>query len=115
MEQKIVMKIIEECGDLYDTLPNEQLTMWDYFVNVNNIVGRYDGVDCLININIENGNMTKGICVITDWKPGALAFQSDEGELPKMRVVYPEEYMEFMMSLEPILDAKYPAIPGDQE
>jgi hypothetical protein len=115
MKQKIAMKIIDECGNLFDTLPSEELTTWNYLIEVNNIVSHYKGVDCLMHLNFANGNVTQCMCVITDWEPGAIALQSDDGDLPKMRVVYPEEYIDFMKEMEPIFDAKYPKFPDKQE
>ncbi len=115
MEQKTVIKIMDECGNLFDTLPDKELTTWNFLVGINNIVSNYKEIDCLIHSNFANGIITQCICVITDWKPGAIAFQSDEGELPKMRVVYPEDYIDFMKDMEPIFEVKYPEFPVDQK
>lgn len=115
MEQRIVKKIMDECEALFDTIPNEQFTTWNFLVNVNRVVSEHEGIDCLMNVTFDNGGVGKALCVITDWNPGALAFQSDDGELPKMRVVFPEEYAAFMEEVEPIFEAQYPAFPKDQE
>ena len=114
MDQRIAMKIMDECGDLFDTLSDEELTTWNYLIAVNNIVSRYKGVHCLMHLNFANGNITQCMCVITDWEPGAIALQSDDGDLPKIRVVFPEEYSDFMKDMEPIFDAKYPKFSEEQ-
>jgi cell division protease FtsH len=110
-----IKKIIDECDKLFDELSDEELTTWNYLIGVNNIIYHYKGMDCLMHFNFANGNITQCICVITDWKPGALVFQSDDGNLPKMRIVFPEEYIEFMKSMEPIFDVDYPDFPEDLE
>ena len=110
MEQKIAMRLMDECENLFDTLPDAELTTWNYLVKVNNIVSHYKGIDCLMHLNFANGNVTQCMCVITDWEPGAIAFQSDNGELPKLRLVLPEEYIDFMKEMEPIFDVKYPKL-----
>lgn len=115
MKQRMVEKLINECAALYDSIPMEELNVWNYFVSVNNIVSDYEGLECLMNLNFSNGGITNGICVITDWEPGALVFQSDDGSIPKMRVVFPEEYEDFMGALEPIFTAEYPSISEDQD
>lgn len=114
MEQKDAMKIMDECKNLIDTLSDEELTTWNFLVEVNNIVSKYKGVDCLMNVNFANGNVTQCICVITDWEPGAIVFQSDDGELPLMRAVFPEDYIDFMKDMEPIFDIKYPELPEEE-
>ena len=114
MAPKVINKIIDECEQLLDTIPIQKLTVWNFFRKVNDIVGLHKGIECLINVTIYNGNIVKALCVITDWKPGALVFQSDEGEPPKMRLVYPEEYVAFMEKVMPIFDTTYPPIPEDQ-
>lgn len=115
MEQKTAMKIMDECGNLFDTLPDEELTTWNFLIGVNNIVSHYKDIDCLMHLNFINGNVTQCMCVITDWKPGAIALQSDDGDLPKIRVIFPEDYIDFMKKMESIFDAKYPEFPAEQE
>ena len=115
MEQKMVLKIMEECGELYDTLPDDASATWTFFIKVNEIVSKYKGVDCLMHVNFANGGVTQGMCVITDWKPGALAFQSDDGVLPKIQLIFPEDYVSFMEEIEPIFEVQYPEFPKDQE
>ena len=115
MDQKIAMKIMNECGDLFNILPDEKFTTWNFLIEVNNIVSQYKGIDCLMHLNFANGGVTQCMCIITDWQPGAIAFQSDDGELPRMRIIYPEEYISFMKEMMPILDAKYPEFPADQK
>lgn len=115
MEQKTAIKIMKTCGNLFDTLSDQELNTWNFLIEVNNIVSHYSGIDCLMHLNFANGNVTQCMCVITDWKPGAIAFQSDDGELPKMRLIFPEEYITFMKEMEPIFDAKYPIFPTEQE
>lgn len=115
MQQKTVMKIVDECEDLLDRLSDEELTTWNLLVNINSIVSKYKGIDCLMHLNFANGNVTQCMCVITDWEPGAIAFQSDDGEFPRMRLIYPEEYIDFMKEMEPIFDIKYPTFPEEQK
>ena len=115
MEQKTAMKIMDECGNLFDTLSDNEFTTWNFLREVNNIVSHYKGVDCLMHLNFANGGITQCMCIITDWQPGAIAFQSDDGEIPKMRVIFPEDYADFMSKMAPILDAEYPEFPTDQE
>ena len=114
MEVKKITKIMDECGSLFDTLSDEELTTWNFINEVNNIVSKYEGIDCLTNFNFANGKIIHCMCIITDWQPGALAFQSDNGDIPMMRLVYPEEYAEFMSKVEPIFNTDYPEIPADQ-
>ena len=114
MEQKTAKKIMDDCGNLFETLSYEELDTWNFLIEVNKIVSNYKGVDCLMHLNFANGNITQCMCVITDWKPGAIAFQSDDGELPKMRLIFPEEYVVFMKEMEPIFDTKYPAFPNEE-
>ena len=114
MEIKKIKKIIDECGELFDELSDEELTTWNFISEVNNIVSKHKNLDCLTNFNFANGNIIQCMCIITDWKPGALVFQSDDGDLPTMRVVYPEEYGEFMKKMESVFNAEYPKIPEDQ-
>ena len=113
MNPNIVLKIMDECGNLFDTLPDDRLTTWNFFIEVNNIVSKHKGVDCLMHINFLNGSIVQGMCVITDWKPGALVFQSDEGELPVARVIHPDEYESFMKEILKFIDANYPALPTE--
>ena len=113
MEQRTAMKIMEECDNVLDALPDEEFTTWNFLVQLNSIVSKYKGVDCLMHLNFANGNVTQCMCVVTDWKPGAIAFQSDDGEMPRVRVVYPEEYVDFMNEVEPIFDTEYPPFPED--
>ena len=115
MESKLAIKIMEECGRLFDTLPDERFNTWDFLFEVHKIVSKYKGLDCLMNVSFGNGNITKALCVITDWKPGAIAFQSDDGKIPKIRVICPEEYKEFMTEAITILDPDYPEFPEEQE
>ncbi|MBE6160321.1 MAG: hypothetical protein E7157_04675 [Lactobacillales bacterium] len=115
MEIKKITEIINECDLLFDTLSNEELTTWNFLKEVNNIVSKYKGIDCLTNFNFANGNIIQCMCIITDWQPGALVFQSDNGDIPMMRLVYPEEYVEFMNKIQPIFDSDYPDIPEDQK
>lgn len=115
MTSKRALKIIKLIENLFDTLPDEQLSPWNFFVEVNNIVSQQDGIDCLININFANGGVTQGICVLTDWEPGAVVLQSDDGSMPKLRVVFPEEYVSFMEYMRPIFEAQYPEFPKEQE
>ena len=114
MEQKIVKKIMDDCENLFETLSYEELNTWNFLIEVNNIVSNYKGIDCLMHLNFANGSVTQCMCVITDWKPGAIAFQSDDGELPKMRLIFPEEYITFMTEMEPIFDTKYPVFPNEE-
>lgn len=114
MEVKRLKKIIDECGKLFDTLTDEELTTWNFLNEVNNIVSKYEGIDCLINYNYANGSIIQCMCIITDWNPGALVFQSNDGDIPVMRVVFPEEYVEFMSKVEHIFNSDYPEIPADQ-
>ena len=113
MNQKTALKIMDECGELFDSLSNEELTTWNFLVCVNNIVSKYKGIDCLMHVNFANGSVTQCMCVITDWDPGAIAFQSDDGNLPEMRLIFPEEYVSFMKEMEPIFNTKYPEIPEE--
>ena len=115
MNAKTLEKIINECSNLYDTLPPEQLSTWNVFVSANNIAAKYDNVECMMNLTFGNGDVTQGICVITDWEPGALLLQSDDGSIPKLRVVFPEEFAEIMLMLEPIFTAEYPPVPKEQD
>mgnify|MGYP003302277776 CR=1 FL=1 len=113
MDAKLVHKIIDECKDMRDAFSDGQLTTWDFFVNVNEIVSEYadEGVECLMNVNFANGSVIQGLCVITDWQPGALAFQSDEGEAPHLQVIFPQDYEAFMESIKPFLFTEYPKFP----
>ena len=115
MEQKTAIKIVDECENIFKTLSSEEFTTWNFLAEVNNIVSHHKGVDCLMHLNFANGNITQCICVITDWKPGAIAFQSDDGELPKMRLIFPEDYFAFMKDMEPIFDTKYPSFPEEDD
>ena len=92
MIDKTTMKLIEEFEKLYD-IPAEKFTTWNFLVSVNEIVGRHENLDCLIHTNFINGNITQALCVITDWEPGAIVFQAEDGEIPKLRIVFPEEYL----------------------
>lgn len=114
MEVKKITKLIDECGALFDTLSDEELTTWNFIKEVNDIVAKYKGIDCLTNFNFANGNIIQCMCIITDWQPGALVFQSDDGNIPIMRLVYPEEYEEFMNQVQPIFNSEYPKIPDEQ-
>lgn len=114
MKEKIVRELIDECDRLLENIPVEQLSVWSIFANINSIASQYDNVDCLIHVNFANGSVTQGMCILTDWKPGALALQSDDGGLPKLRLVLPEEYAEFMAQMESIFDVQYPVFPKDQ-
>ena len=114
MEVKKIIKIISECEKLYDILTDEELTTWNFLNEVNNIISKYKGIDCLINFNFANGTIVQCMCIITDWQPGALVFQSDDGNIPIMRLVYPEEYEEFMNQVQPIFNSEYPKIPDEQ-
>ena len=114
MEAKKIIKIIDECEKLYDVLTDEKLTTWNFLNEVNNIISKYKGIDCLINFNFANGNIVQCICIITDWTPGALVFQSEDGNIPVMRVVYPEEYVDFMNKVQHIFNSDYPEIPKEQ-
>ena len=113
MELNLIRDIIEECKSMRDMLPDSQNTLLDFFIGVDEIVSEYanEGVDCLMNINFKNGTVTQGLCLITDWEPGALAFQSDEGGPPEMRVIFPQDYESFMESVAPIFAAEYPKFP----
>lgn len=115
MKEELVLKLIDECERLFDEIPAEKLTVWTLFANINSIASQYDEVECLIHINFANGTATQGMCILTDWKPGALALQSDNGEIPKLRLVYPEEYLDFMKEMGSIMDVKYPDFPEEQE
>ena len=114
MKEKVISELIDECGRLLETIPTEQLSVWSMFANVNSIASQYDNVDCLIHVNFTNGRANQGICILTDWKPGALALQSDDGDIPKLRLIYPEEYVEFMEKMERIFDVQYPTFPDSQ-
>lgn len=114
MEAKKITKLVAECEVLFDTLSDEELTTWNFLREINNIVTKYKGIDCLTNFNYVNGNITQCMCIITDWQPGALVFQSNDGDIPIMRVVYPEEYIEFMEKMESLFNFEYPEIPKEQ-
>ncbi len=115
MTQEIALKLIDECERLFNEIPAEKLSVWTIFANINSIASQYDSIDCLIHINFANGQATQGMCILTDWKPGAVALQSDQGELPKPRIIFPEEYVDFMNEMENILEVKYPGFPEEQE
>jgi len=115
MEVKKIKKIMNECGELFDILSDEELTTWNFLKEVNEIVSKYKEIDCLTNFNFANGNIIQCMCIITDWKPGALVLQSDNGDIPMIRLVYPEEYVEFMSKVEHIFNADYPEMPDDQK
>ena len=115
MEQKLALKLMDECGNLFDTLSDEEFTTWNFLREVNNIVSQHKNIDCLMHVNFANGGITQCMCVITDWQPGAIAFQSDDGDIPKMRLIFPEDYVAFMKEMMPIFEAKYPEFPKDQE
>ncbi len=115
MKQEIALKLLDECERLLDDIPAEKLSVWTLFANVNSIVARYETVECLIHINFVNGTATQGMCILTDWEPGALALQSDEGEIPRIRLIFPEEYVDFMKEMSKILDVKYPTFPEEQD
>ena len=40
MEVKRLKKIMDECGKLFDTLTDEELTTWNFLNEVNNIVSK---------------------------------------------------------------------------
>lgn len=105
---------MDECGRLFDILSDEELTTWNFINEVNNIVSKYEGIECLTNFNFANGKIIHYMCIITNCKPGALAFQSDNGDIPMMRLVYPEEYAEFISKVEYIFNTDYPKIPAEQ-
>lgn len=115
MEQKTAMKILKECGALIDTLPSERFTAWDFLVEANAIISKHKGVDCLMHVNFVNGNVMQCMCIATDWEPGAIVFQSDDGEVPMARIVYPEEYEDFMNEIKPIITADYPKMPEETD
>ena len=54
------------------------------------------------------------MCIITDWQPGALVFQSYNVDIPMMRLVYSDEYTKFMNEVGPIFNTDYPEIPVDK-
>lgn len=114
MEAKKVINIMNQCGELFDTLSDEELTTCNFLKEVNNIVSKYEGVDCLTNTNFANGNIIQCMCIITDWTPGALVLKSDDGSIPKAHLVYPEEYAEFMKKIDPIFNSDYPKISEEQ-
>lgn len=114
MKQEIVEKLIDEYSELFELLPVQQMTSWTLFAKMNEIASRYENVDCLMHVNFANGAVTQGMCVFTDWKPGALALQSDDGKLPKLRIIAPDVYASFMGKMEHILEAQYPEFPKEQ-
>jgi len=105
---------MNECEKLYDILSDDEFTTWNFLNEVNKIVSKYNGLDCLMNFNFVNGNIVQCICIITDWIPGALVFQSDDGDIPLMRIVFPEEYADFMGKVQHLFDFDYPKIPKEQ-
>lgn len=88
----------------------KELTVQDVFRRVNGIASKYEGLDCVVNTDTRNGKFRRGICVVTNRVDFAYVWQSDDGDLPKLRVVPPMEYDEFMESMKPLLDFKYPPI-----
>lgn len=115
MELRKIEKLMNEWDKLIDTMNDEEFNTWNVFMAINHVASELQGLDCLMNMTFSNCVITQGICVITDWKPGAVVFQSDNGDIPKMRIVFPEEYVEFMKKVEPLFDVEYPEFPKEQE
>ena len=90
-----------------DTIPEEKLTAWNVLVKTNDVVSKYKGVETLMHMNFVNGSMVRAMCVMTDWKPGLLVLQSEDGALPYLRAVDPEETAEFMEKIESLFNTQY--------
>ena len=115
MTVKTVNKLIDEYERILDELSIEHLTVWNIFTRINSIASNYENVDCFIHINFANGSATQGMCILTDWEPVALALQSDDGDVPKLRIICPEEFVSFMEEMDSILEVEYPVFPEEQD
>lgn len=115
MKYETADKVINSMLAMLDKMSESEMNAWTMFVKANSVVSTFEELECLMNINFVNGSVSQGICVITDWTPGLIVLQSNDGELPKMYVVSPEETAKFMTEIEPLLEPKYPRIPHAQD
>ncbi len=115
MKYETADKVINSMLEMLDKMTESEMNTWTMFVKTNSVVSTFEELECLMNINFVNGTVSQGICVITDWTLGLVVLQSDNGELPKLYVVPPEETAEFMTKIESLLEPKYPQIPHNQD
>lgn len=110
MKAEVAIQLIDTISEMLNTIQASELNTWSLFVKTNSIVSTFDDLDCLMSINFANGLVCQGLCVITDGAPGLVVLKSDEGELPKVYTVSPEDTSKFMKSVEYILEPKYPEL-----
>lgn len=105
---EIIIKLAEQIEETDD--------LFAIFNKINTISTAYQNVFTRININYINGTAIQGICLVSDWKPGAIVFVSKEGERPYCKIIEPHEFFGFMDdTFYEIFEMEYPEYLFDEE
>lgn len=102
---------MDEYEKILDKCTEKEINPSYLFSVINKIASNYKGIDTILNATYQNGALIQGICVVTDWEPGALIFQTEGGKLPHVRVLLEDEYTKFMIDNQEVFYPNIPEIP----
>lgn len=113
MNINTINNIMDEYEKILDECDKNDLNTDYLFSMINKIASNYKNIDSILNVTYQNGVISQGICLITDWEPGALVFQSEDGKLLRIRVILEDEYNKFMLDNQEVLYPNIPELPEE--